>query len=153
MAVAAVTNEAVMVMTTFSVMLAPELNVATWSNVNSMTASKLGKAGFVTVEDVGRADAAAVSEAAGIGLAEATQLVEDAKGASRAGLGVGALAPVTRAEEGRLKDLLGTDRATIGGLTGRSADELAGVFGNNAGRAGAVLAGVQAGLAGRGGVR
>jgi hypothetical protein len=149
-AVAAVTNEAVTIMTASSIMLAPQLNVATWSKVDSMTASKLGKAGFVTVDDLGKADAGAVSEAAGISLADATTLVDDAKAASGTGISVGTLAPVTRAEEGRLKDLFGADKATIGGIALKSVDELAGAFGGNIGRANAIRAGVEAGLAGRG---
>lgn len=150
--VAALTNEAVLVMTLNSVALAPQTSVAAWSGVDSLTASKLAKADYVTLEDLAAADAAAVADAASIGLPEATKLVSDAKAASRAGLSVGTLASVGRGEEKNLKDLLGADNATVGGLSTKSADEIAGAFGGNVGRANAVLAGIRAGLRGRGGI-
>jgi hypothetical protein len=145
--VGALANEAVMVMTRSSIALAPQPSLAMWSGVDATTAAKLGRAGFVSVEDLAAADPAAVATAANIPADAADALVTEARGASRAGLAVGLLAPVTKTEERNLRDLLGADQATVGVMAGKSPAQLAAAFGGNLARATAVLNGIRAGLA------
>jgi len=143
--IAAVANEAVLVMTRSSLEVAPQPMLTTWTSVDSITAGKLGTAGIASVEELAAAKPEDVVAATNLSAEAAGKLVSDAKDASRASLSVGTLAPVTKAEEKSLKELLGAD-ATVGAISTKTAVELASAFGGNVGRATAVLGGIKAGL-------
>jgi hypothetical protein len=147
-AIATLTNEAVSVMARRSVELAPDTSVALWRDVDATTATKLTESGFATVEDLAAATPETVASAANVTPEVATRLVNDAKGASRAALAVGAIAVVSRTEERSLATLLGAQTATVGALAAKTPEELAPAFGGNVARATAVLTGIRAGLAG-----
>jgi hypothetical protein len=146
-AITALANDAVLVMARSSLALAPLATLATWERVDSLTAARLTAAGFATVEDLAAADPDEVATAANVSFAAAKKLVADAGGASRASLAIGALAPVSRAEEKSLKDLLGATRATVGTIASKTPDEIAAAFDGDVARATAVLNGIRAGLA------
>ena len=148
-AVNALTTEAVSVMARSSIEAAPTASLALWSSVDSLSAKKLTEVGLETVDDLAAADPASVAAATNLSAEAAGKLVDAAKAASRGSLGVGALAPLSRAEEKNLKDLLGAD-VTVGALAGKTANEIAGAFGGNLARAGALLRGIKAGLVVRG---
>ena len=147
-AVSALANEAVMLMASGSLASTVEKSLVMWEQVDAVTASKLGRAGFVSVEDLAAAEPDAVAAAAGLEAEAARKLVADAKASSRAGMTVGMLAPVSKAEEKNLKDMLG-EQPTVGAILNKTPAELAGAFGGNAARANAVLSGIRAGLAAR----
>lgn len=149
-AVAAIANEAVTVMTRSSLEVARQPMLATWANVDSLTAAKLTKAGIVSVEDLAGAKAEDVARTANLPLDSAQKLVDDAQGASRSSLTVGTLAPISRAEEKNLKELLNSDAVTIGAIAKKTPDEIAAAFGGNVARATALLNGIRAGLITRG---
>lgn len=149
-AVAAIANEAVSVMTRSSLEVASQPMLTTWANVDSLTAAKLTKAGLVSVEDLAGAKPEDVATAANLPLNAAQKLVEDAQGASRTSMTVGTLAPVSRAEEKGLKELLHSETVTVGEIANKTPDEIAAAFGGNVARATALLNGIKAGLVTRG---
>jgi predicted flap endonuclease-1-like 5' DNA nuclease len=138
-------NNAVMTMAASSVALAPQPSLATWSGIDSLNASSLGKLGITTVDDLAAAKPEDVAAATNLAAADAQKLITDAQGASRGSLGVGILAPVSRAEEKSLKDTLGAD-VTLQTLASKSPAEIAVAFGGNVGRATSILNGIKAGL-------
>jgi hypothetical protein len=141
----ALTAEAVSVMTRSSIALAPAPSLTLWSGVDAPTATRLAGAGFETVDALAAADPNAVVAATGLSSDAATKLVDSAKTASRASLGIGALAGLSPTEEKSLKDRFGAD-LTVGRLAGKTAGEIARAFGGNVQRAEAVLRGIKSGL-------
>lgn len=147
-ALSALANLAVTNMAQRSVELAPEHSLSLWEGADAPTATRLGEAGFQTVEDVAAADPDLLASQGGMTREAADRLIGDARAASRAGLAVGSVAPVSRTEERALRAMLGTERVTLGDLAGRTPEEVASAFGGNVGRATAVLNGIRAGLGG-----
>ena len=145
----AMANVAVTIMARRSVELAPERSLSLWGGADVATTGRLGEAGIKTVEDLAAADPDVLTSRGGLTRDTADRLIADARGASRAGLPVGTVAPVTRSEERGLKELLGTERVTLGDLAARTPEDVAGAFGGNIARATAVLNGIKAGLGGR----
>jgi hypothetical protein len=147
-AVGAIANEAVAVMARSSVAMVAETRISGWKDVDTTTGMKLTAAGFESVSDLAAADPAAVAAAANLSAAEAEKLVTSARGASRAALSVGIVAPVSAAEEAGLTAMFGGN-ATLAAIAGATPSNLAGAFNGDVARATAVLNGVRAGLAGR----